>query len=309
MVSGYNAPITAPIFGTGLPEFNPYPSGGGGAWFPSSSPTVPGANNPNALIAPQQNLESLPDITALTEAINALNLQAQQAANMGRIPGEQGLEQQSSNLIGQQMQGQVPADVQNLLRQQGAEQNVSTGRDSQTAYLRALGLTSLGQQQQGQQNLSAAVARNPVAPLFDPTHMLITPYQQGMLGLEQARIAAGLTNRLAPRMSGGGGGGYSGAGGTAMGPVATNPNLGSMLFPQTTQSGGGGYVPPEDFATSFENAFGVPWEDPNAVQPMISDFGIDNYLNPELPYQYDMSGETTYDPLAGFGDLGFGGGY
>jgi hypothetical protein len=44
-------------------------------------------------------------------------------------------------------------------------------------------------QQQGQQNLTAADARNPGAPLFDPTTQLLTPYQQGELTNQSASIA------------------------------------------------------------------------------------------------------------------------
>lgn len=55
--------------------------------------------------------------------------------------------------IARETAGQVPEDVINLLKQQGAESNVSTGAASNAAYLRSLGLTSLGLMDTGQKNL------------------------------------------------------------------------------------------------------------------------------------------------------------
>src|SRR5271157_2641210 len=136
-----------------------------------------------SLTAAQQNLASAGDISSLTTMLNNLNLGAQQAANAGRIPGQAGLESQSSSNIASELQGQLPQDVLNLIQQQGAERGVTTGSpgspNAEAAALAALGLTSFNQQQTGQQNLTAAEARNPVAPLINPQSELITPAQAG----------------------------------------------------------------------------------------------------------------------------------
>ena len=57
--------------------------------------------------------------------------------------------------------GQVPDDVIALLKQQGAEQNVSTGAASNAAYLRALGQTSLGLEEQGQKDFESILPSVP----------------------------------------------------------------------------------------------------------------------------------------------------
>lgn len=299
MPYGYSAPVvpwqqaySAPIF-SATPTFN-YPNMSAPASTvpaigPNPATTVPANTNPGALPGPASNVADLPDIIALTKAIDALNLQAQQNANMSRIPGEQGLEQQSSDLIKQQLAGEVPADVRNLLQQQGAESNVVSGRDTNAAYLRALGLTSLGQEQAGQGNLSAAVARNPVAPIFDPSSQLITPYQQGMLNIDQAQLALEAQRLAQARATGGGGGGqgyYGGTGGTAQGP---NPNLGNLLFPTITQpSPDSGWSPtmdmtgfdpndPSTWLTPFEGDMSLP-TDLQSTPPEMMPF------NPDLPY-------------------------
>lgn len=63
--------------------------------------------------------------------------------------------------IASETAGQVPEDVINLLKQQGAEQNVSTGAGSNAAYLRSLGLTSLGLKDTGQKNLESILGVTP----------------------------------------------------------------------------------------------------------------------------------------------------
>lgn len=168
------------------------------------------------------------DLGALTAYINNLNLNAQAAANKNRIPGDAALESQSSANIGNELHGILPPDVLRLIQQQGAERGVATGSpgspNSNAAYLQALGLTSLGLQEQGQHDLSGAVARNPAAPIFDPTSQLMTPYQSSELALQQQaeRDRVQLEQqRLALDAAhvGGGGGGGGGRGGAAPAPV------------------------------------------------------------------------------------------
>lgn len=157
------------------------------------------------------NLASAPDIASLTNLINQLNINAQQQANQNRIPGAQGLEEQSSGNIGSLLAGTIPQDVITQLAQRSAERGVQMGipgsDNVNSSLLRSLGLTSLDLQQLGQQNLSAAYARNPVAKLFDPTSQLITPYQQGALNNEANKLALDWYALLHPQYGGGRGGG------------------------------------------------------------------------------------------------------
>lgn len=171
----------------------------------------------------QGNIAAMPDITSLANEINALNRAAQSAALANRIPQATALESKSSANISDELAGNVPSDVINLLGQQAAERGVARGlagsQNTNAAYLRALGLTSLGQKAKGQQDLSAALARNAQAPLFDVTTQLITPYQQALLDfqkkqlqqqydLEQQRMQLERSLGLMRGAGGGGGGGY-----------------------------------------------------------------------------------------------------
>jgi len=147
-----------------------------------------------ALSAPGSNVSNLPSIGTLTAGVDAMNVAGQTAANAARIPGNPALEQQSSTLIGQELAGQVPQDVVNFLGQQAAERGIGTGiganaANTNAALLRSLGLTSIQQQQTGESNLTSADARNPGAPLFDPTTQLLTPGQAGSLAGQQAGLS------------------------------------------------------------------------------------------------------------------------
>src|SRR3989442_3736414 len=76
----------------------------------------------------------------------------------------------------------------------------------------------------GEQLLSAATARNPAAPIIDPTKFVITPYQQAELDLQ--RYIANLH-----WMGGGGGGGYPrGGGGGGRAPVGDEVELGDLSW-------------------------------------------------------------------------------
>jgi hypothetical protein len=125
------------------------------------------------------NLGSLYGLTGSlnTEAAN----QAVLPLNLN-LPNYQGMVGQSSQNITSALQGQVPQDVSNQIAQMAAERGVSTGSigspNANSALLRSLGLTSLGLQQQGEQNLTGAIARTPTGTQFQPQSFLTTPSQQ-----------------------------------------------------------------------------------------------------------------------------------
>lgn len=284
-----------------------------GIWNPLGTPTTPTttgaipAGSPATLPyvptnVPQttttSNLADLPNIETLTKAINDLNIAAQQQANVSRIPGEANLEAQSSANIAAGMAGQVNPDVIALLKQQGAEQNVGTGRDSNAAYLRALGNTSQQQQQLAQQNLSAATARNPLANLYDPTSQLLTAAQAGQLGLgqqaanlAQQRLALEFQRLFGPsRISYAGGSpstdlsAYSGTGGTAMGPTTpASSGMGNLLFPPSTAStqtgiGGGLDAETQYWLDQLNQPQGM---DTSVVDQLFPGLGGDQTLPPD----------------------------
>lgn len=208
----------------------------------SSSPVETGVGT-----ATRFNLSGDTGISDITNLINSLDRRAQSQALSARIPGAPGLEEQSSANIGSELRGQLPADVIRQLQQQAAEGGVGRGTSgapaNEAAYLRALGLTSLDLTGRGQQELSAAYARNPAAPIFDPASLLITPYQgaelglqTGQLGLQQqeAQNRAMLEAAQLARSGGGGGGG----GGTRYLPA-----------PAAQDTGGGPMVGLSPYAT------------------------------------------------------------
>lgn len=79
------------------------------------------------------------------------------------------------------LNGQLPKDVVNQILQGAAERGISTGTggssNSNAAYLRALGLNSLGMMQQGQNNLKDVLSMNIYTPL-GLDKMLVTPEQE-----------------------------------------------------------------------------------------------------------------------------------
>lgn len=136
---------------------------------------------------------NITSIEQLAQQINAINQKAQQAANAGRIPNATGLEAQSSANIANYLAGKVPIDVINQIGQQAAQRGVATGSplgaNTNAAYLRALGLTSLDLMNQGQNQLTSALARNPAAPLYNAGELVITPTQQAQLDLQLKQLA------------------------------------------------------------------------------------------------------------------------
>lgn len=133
------------------------------------------------------------NLTQLLQLLSSLD-NAQQSQLLGQynmaIPNYSALTQTASGNVGQELKGQLPQDVINELAQQGAERGITTGMpgsaNSNAAYLRALGLDSLGMMQQGQQNLTTMTQTAPVAPLFNPASFLVTPEQQQQEASAQA---------------------------------------------------------------------------------------------------------------------------
>jgi hypothetical protein len=222
-------PLTYPG-STAQGDVNPLNTGGGGGNTATSS-------------AATGNLAAMPYITQLMDQINALNVSAQQKANMARIPGEAGLEATSSANIANLLAGQVSPSTINLLGQQAGERGAMTGSpagaSTNAAYLRALGLTSEQLQAQGQTELSGAVARNPAAPIADPTKQLLTPEQTGTLQQGQEKLAQQqqqFQQQMAlewAKLNRAGGGGGGGGSATAAGKSPTTPVDSSLLFPNT----------------------------------------------------------------------------
>ena len=102
-------------------------------------------------------------------------------------------EQQSMN-IGAQLRGEVPQDVRNLISQAGAERGVMGGQaagspNANAAWLRALGLTSIGQQQAGTAGLTTAIQQTPIPEIWNPMSLYV-PERLAQQELEAAQSGA-----------------------------------------------------------------------------------------------------------------------
>lgn len=182
---------------------------------------------------------------SISDLINSITRGAQSQALQARIPGGPALEEQSSANIGSELRGELPTDVLNRLRQASAERGVATGSpgspNTNAAYLRALGLTSLDLTGRGQAELTTAEGRNPAAPIYDPSAQLITPYQGAQLGAEQTRLnqeyqmerdrLAQERNRLAQQYA------FSGRGGGGGGPAPMDEGAAYVRGPWASDVG------------------------------------------------------------------------
>lgn len=134
---------------------------------------IPNVPNPvaTAQSATAGNIANFNDLLSLADLVNP----AVQQRFYGGIPQYGALNQQSSANIGSQLRGELPQDVVSQIAQRAAERGVATGQRSPAAYLSAIGQTSLGLQQAGEQALNASVARNTRAPFYSPAAGFVSP--------------------------------------------------------------------------------------------------------------------------------------
>ncbi len=265
------------LFSGGLPGGPPAPAttpGGGGpinymSLFGLGSGVPYGTKPAGSLTSTTagENLQGAPNLTALTNLINSLNIDAQTKSNAARIPGATDLETTSSKNIGSELQGQLPQDVVNLLAEQAAERGIGTGNNN---FLQQLGLNSLQLEQLGQQNLTTALGRNPGARIFDPTTQLLTPPQAGNLN----NNAFSLNPRNPPTWLNFGGGpkGYNGGGGGNVSDWFTQA-LNTITGGQQPLGGGGTTTAPNSplGADDWWNTFGGGQYDNTAYGQNVND--------------------------------------
>lgn len=135
-------------------------------------------------------LGGLYDLSRGVSSAAAEGARTQYAAN---LPMFTPLTEAGSANIAANLAGVVNPDVINFLGTQAAERGMGFGPDSpgtNAAYLRALGLTSQGRQDLGQQQLTQAIQRTPVGPMFNPASMLINPDDLQAAALYAAQLSA-----------------------------------------------------------------------------------------------------------------------
>lgn len=162
-----------------------------------------GNSEANSLVSvpAEANIAAAPQLEQLSGLVNKINQQAQQQANLSRIPGAAGLEQQSSENIANLLAGNLPTGFTEQLRSSLAGKYGGAGFGVDTAALnaaalRASGIESQEQQLRGEQALAGAYARNPAAPIWDVTRGMLTPEnytnylnQKAQQAAEAARLA------------------------------------------------------------------------------------------------------------------------
>lgn len=192
----------------------------------------PGATSTAAI---SSNIGNLGSLYGLAGGINQFNEQSLLGNLAAGLPDYRALTGTSSGNILSELHGQLPADVMNLLGQQAAERGVATGQPTDSpnrnaAYLRALGLTSLDLTGRGENELTAAIGRTPMAHPFDISSMLTSPEQW-----QQAASAANLyaSAPTPARAATAGIGAFDsglGAGGRAVGAPGITPGGGGLGF-------------------------------------------------------------------------------
>jgi hypothetical protein len=139
----------------------------------------------------------------LASGVNQFMTGQAAAPYIANLPGYQAMTGQQSQNILSQLKGEVPQDVINQVLQQAAERGIATGTaggpNANAAYMKMLGLTSLGLQQQGAQNLTQAIANTPVPELFNPMSLYVPEKLAGLsLGAAQSGVNMGAVNMGAP---------------------------------------------------------------------------------------------------------------
>jgi hypothetical protein len=172
------------------------------------------------------------------------------------LPGYEGLASQSSGLAGTMMQGQLPPDVIAEIQQMAAERGLATGGDptspnASAAFLRALGLSSLGMQTQGEQMYERLLAGAPRtttvqgtsnqsnANLIAEANAAPNPYLAALANLN-AQNAGALAGQLAAGGTGNTGGGVRVTGGAPAFTGASQP----AMFASPNATGASGYGSP-----------------------------------------------------------------
>lgn len=198
---------------------------------------VPGVTNPtsSAAGALAGNLQNLAGIYGLAGSVNTFQNQAAAQGLNQNLPGYGNMIAQSSDNILANLRGQVAPDVIAQIAQSAAQRGIAGGfgagsPNSNAAYLRALGLTSMGLQQTGESQLTGAINRTPVAQPFNVTSMFVSPEQQ-QSAQQAANLYASAPNPQAAALAaeaaanrgiGAGIGAAGGGGGSPVNPLSTS---------------------------------------------------------------------------------------
>lgn len=289
--AGWTNPRTPTPVIPGVPSLPGQTQGGAGPW--GTVPQVPSPGD-TAADAIGWNLENLPAIHNILNDIDP---------TIGTRRG----------IIDDKLAGMVPEDVEYLLAQRAAERGIGGGSVN-ADYLKALGLTSIGQQREGAQEAGALA--NEVFGIQSP--MFVTPgqaqeaqYLANLMASMPDPAAAGALAIALQRMgmrAGSGAGNVPGAqpspGGGAK-ATPTIPSRGTLPTAPTAPAGGGGwgFTPGPGFGGE---EFDVPF-DGGAPSPGGSGGAAYPWVNP-APMQLEPSTGWMDSGLFGTG-IGLSGNY
>lgn len=154
----------------------------------------------------QQNLKSLPQGAELASKTAQADQDTLTAILRRAIPGYDRIIEQQSNIVQQQMRGELPSDVSASVLRSGAARALGTGmRGSQLGRnltLRDLGLTSMGVQQQGLNNAMTFIQNQRSTGMVNPmsaASMFVSP-QQRMAIKERENAALFQRNLMAAQV-------------------------------------------------------------------------------------------------------------
>ena len=218
-MAGYNGEYVSQLGATGINDT-------GLPYYPNGPP----GQQSNALTNPAAYGSApapvMPQITG--PAATASAIQSGTAVN-NQLPGYGADLAAVGQNISSDLAGTVSPDVMAELSQNAAEHGISTGGATGAAYLKALGLTSLGLEQTGQQDLQsilsslpgAAISQNP--NFYPTTAQTLEAGQQNSIWNAAPNPAAAAAAGLAATGAGFGAG--AGSGGVRLPPTPSlNPN-------------------------------------------------------------------------------------
>lgn len=265
-----------------------YTQPGFGSYGQVPSVPSPGATATEAIGG---NIGNLPYLTSMANYLNQFG-QAQIGKTIEQaLPGYNAAVGTSMGNIAAHLAGQLPSDVISQLTQRAAERGITTGGgpNDQAALLRALGLTSVGLQSQGESELTGAVSRTPLVKPFDISSMFVTPAQQ-----QEAAYGANVAG------------------------AAPNPALAARAAMQAGLAGisaGAGTVPPYQAPTTPLSTWtaptwtATPWGTPTGAETPASTFdwsswasglpGATTSTEPGYYYAGPSAGAISDMPAAG----------
>ena len=132
-----------------------------------------------------QNLKTLPQSAELASKTAQADQDTLTALLRRAIPGYDRIVEQQSNIVQQQMRGELPSDVSASVLRSGAARALGTGLGGsalgRNLTLRDLGLTSMGMQQQGLANAMTFIQNQKATGMVNPmsaASMFVSPQQR-----------------------------------------------------------------------------------------------------------------------------------